>query len=201
MHKKTLTTFITCGLALTVFAALADPISDRITVTVRGKGPDVLLIPGLTCSIAVWEATAKQLQGHYRLHLVQVAGFAGAPSRANAKGSVLKPTVEAIDAYIRTTKLNKPSVIGHSMGGLIGMTLTLQHPEDVGKLMIVDSLPFFSVLMGAKDAAAAEPQAAAMRDMILSGTQDDYAQGEKQFLPSLVKSPDGLKAATQWAIA
>jgi pimeloyl-ACP methyl ester carboxylesterase len=87
------------------------------------------------------------------------------------------------------------------MGGLMGMMLALQHPEDIGKLMIVDSLPFFSVLMGAKDAAAAEPQAAAMRDMVLSETQVDYARGERQFLPSLVKSPEGLKAATEWAIA
>jgi len=78
--------------------------------------------------------------------------------------------------------------------------LALQHPEDCRKLMIVDSLPFFSVLFGANDVAAATPQAAAMRDMVLNETQDEYAQGERQYLPSLVKSPEGLKAATQWAI-
>jgi pimeloyl-ACP methyl ester carboxylesterase len=201
MHKKALTTFITCALALNVFAAFAEPFSNRITVTVRGTGLDVLLIPGLTCSTAVWDTTAKGLQGHYRLHLIQVAGFAGAPPRANAKGPILQPIVNALDAYIKTNKLNKPSVIGHSMGGVMGMMLALQHPEDAGKLMIVDSLPFFSVLMGAKDAAAAEPQAAAFRDMILSETQADYAQGQSQILAMLVKSPEGLKAATQWAIA
>ncbi len=201
MRNKVRTTFIICALALNVVTAFAEPFSDRITVTVRGNGPDVLLIPGLACSNAVWDATAKRLEGHYRLHLVQVAGFAGAPSRANAKGLVIQPTVNALDAYIKTNKLKKPSLIGHSMGGLMGMMLALQHPEDAGKLMIVDSLPFFSVLMGAKDAAAAEPQAAAMRDTVLAETQEDYAQGERQFLPSLVKSPEGLKAATQWAIA
>ncbi len=201
MHKKIRTLFIICALALNVFNAIAEPIPDRITVTVRGSGPDVLLIPGLTCSSAVWDATAKRLEGHYRLHLVQVAGFAGSPPRANAKGPILQPTVSALDAYIKTNKLNKPAVIGHSMGGLMGMMLALQHPEDTGKLMIVDSLPFFSVLMGAKDAAAAEAQAAAMRDTILTETQADYAQGERQFLRFLVKSPEGLKAATQWAIA
>jgi pimeloyl-ACP methyl ester carboxylesterase len=201
MHKKVHTPFIICALALNVFNAIAEPVPDRITVTVRRSGPDVLLIPGLTCSSAVWDATAKRLEGHYRLHLVQVAGFAGSPPRANAKGPILQPTVSALDAYIKTSKLNKPAVIGHSMGGLMGMTIALQHPEDTGKLMIVDSLPFFSVLMGAKDAAAAEAQAAAMRDTILTETQEDYAQGERQFLRFLVKSPEGLKAATQWAIA
>jgi pimeloyl-ACP methyl ester carboxylesterase len=148
----------------------------------------------------VWDATAKRLEVHYRLHLVQIAGFADSPSRANATGPIIQPTVNALDDYIKSNKLDHPRVIGHSMGGFMGLMLALQHPEDCRKLMIVDSLPFFSVLFGANDVAAATPQAAAMRDMVLNETQDEYAQGERQYLPSLVKSPEGLKAATQWAI-
>jgi pimeloyl-ACP methyl ester carboxylesterase len=188
-------------LAWHVPIAIADPGSDRITVTVRGKGPDVVLIPGLACSIAVWDATAARLEGHYRLHLVQVAGFAGSPPQANAKGPVIQPTVEAIDAYIKTNKLKAPKVIGHSIGGLMGLPLALQHPEDVGSLMIVDSLPFYGALLGAKDVAAVTPQAAAMRDSVLAETPDAYAQGERSHLPTLVKSPEGRQAATRWAIA
>jgi pimeloyl-ACP methyl ester carboxylesterase len=187
-------------MALNLFTAIAEPFPDRMTFTVRGTGPDVLLIPGLTCSSAVWDATAKRLEVHYRLHLVQIAGFADSPSRANATGPIIQPTVNALDDYIKSNKLDHPRVIGHSMGGFMGLMLALQHPEDCRKLMIVDSLPFFSVLFGANDVAAATPQAAAMRDMVLNETQDEYAQGERQYLPSLVKSPEGLKAATQWAI-
>jgi pimeloyl-ACP methyl ester carboxylesterase len=176
MRNKILTTLLTCALALNAMITSAEPFSDRITVTVRGHGPDVLLIPGLTCSIEVWDATAKQLEGRYRLHLVQVAGFAGTPSGGNASGPVLQPMVNALDAYIKTNKLMKPRVIGHSLGGLMGMMLCLQHPEDCSKLMVVDALPFFGALMGARDAAGAEAQAAAMRDKILTETQDDYAQ-------------------------
>jgi pimeloyl-ACP methyl ester carboxylesterase len=194
------TTFLIALIALQTSVVLADSVSDRITVTVRGQGPDVVLIPGLACSNAVWDATAKQFEGHYRLHIVQVAGFAGSPARANAKGPVLQPTLEAIDTYIKTSKLKSPKVIGHSMGGLLGMMLAIQHPDDISKLMIVDSFPFFGVIMGANDAAAAEPGAAGLRDRILNETQDAYAQGEKQFLHNLVKSPAGLEAATKWAI-
>jgi pimeloyl-ACP methyl ester carboxylesterase len=201
MGRSTYTTILIGVLAWQGSAALAEPVSDRISVTVRGKGPDVVLIPGLACSNAVWEATATHLEGHYRLHLVQVAGFAGAPARANAQGPVIQPTVDALDAYIKTNKLKAPKVIGHSLGGLMGMMLAAQHPEDTGKLMIVDSLPFFSALFGATNAAAAAPQAAAMRDTILNETQDAYAQGERAFLRTLVKSPEGLKAAIQWAVA
>jgi pimeloyl-ACP methyl ester carboxylesterase len=201
MHKSMFTTFLTGIVTFYVSAAIADPVSDRITVTVRGRGPDVVLIPGLASSSAVWDATVARLEGHYRLHIVQIAGFAGSPSRANAQGPIIQPTVDAIDAYIKTNKLKAPQVIGHSLGGLMGMMLALGHPEDVGKLMVVDSLPFLSALFGANDAAAATPQAAAMRDAILNETQAAYAQSQREFLRSLVKSPEGLTAATRWAVA
>jgi pimeloyl-ACP methyl ester carboxylesterase len=182
-------------------AAPADLVSDRITVTTRGTGPDVVLIPGLACSTAVWDSTAPRLEGRYRLHIVQVAGFAGSPPRANAQGPVVQPTADALNTYIATNNLKAPKLIGHSMGGLIGLMLASQHPESVGKLLIVDSLPFFSVLMGANDVAAATPGAAAMRDQILNETQEVYAQSQKAFLPSLVKSPEGLKAVIRWSVA
>lgn len=201
MRKSIVATFLVGIMAFSLSVALADPISDRITVTVRGEGSDVVLIPGLASSSAVWDTTVKRLEGRYRLHIVQVAGFAGSPSRANAQGLIIQPTVDAIDAYIKTNKLKAPPVIGHSLGGLMGMMLVLQHPEDTNKLMIVDSLPFFSALFGANDATAATPQASAMRDAILNETQDAYAQSESVFLRSLVKSPEGLKAATRWAVA
>ncbi len=201
MHNLKLKILMATVLALQLCVTFAQPVSDRITVTVRGQGPDVILIPGLASSGAVWDAAVAHLENHYRLHVVQVAGFAGSAARANAQGPVIQPTVDAIDAYIKTNHLKAPKVIGHSLGGLAGMILAVQHPEDVGKLMVVDSLPFYSALFGAKDAAAAAPQAAAMRDSIIAESQEDYAQGEKQFLPSLVKSPEGRKLAIAWAVA
>ena len=55
----------------------------RFSVVVKGSGPDVILIPGLTASRSVWEGTVAAVPG-YRYHLVQVAGFAGEPVRGNA---------------------------------------------------------------------------------------------------------------------
>ena len=181
--------------------AVADSISDRITVTVRGHGPDVVLIPGLTCSSAVWDATAAHLEGHYRLHLIQVDGFAGTSAQANAQGPVVQPTVDAIDAYIKANKLKSPKVIGHSLGGTMGMMLALQHPEDVSALMIVDAFPFSGILLEADDVTAASKRAAKMRDDTLKESQEHYARDEKNFLRILVKSPDGRELATQWAVS
>ncbi len=77
MKQFKLTLALAVITALQITAGLADFVSERITVTVRGNGPDVLLIPGLASSSAVWDATAKHLENHFRLHIIQVAGFAG----------------------------------------------------------------------------------------------------------------------------
>src|SRR3546814_19790556 len=52
-------------------AACAAPLIEgkRVTIKVEGKGPDVVLIPGLSSPRAVWDATAERLKGRYRLHL------------------------------------------------------------------------------------------------------------------------------------
>ncbi len=182
--------------------AHAAPASDRIAVTVSGQGPDVVLIPGLASSGAVWDATVKQLSGRYRVHVVQVAGFAGAPVGGNAEGPVLEPLVEAVDGYIKSAKLKSPAVIGHSMGGLTGLLLARRHPEDLSRLMIVDSLPFYAVLFSpAATVEAVKPQASAMRDGMAAMSAETFAAQQAMTMPRLVKSPDGLKAALDWSKA
>ena len=174
--------------------------SDRITVTVTGQGPDVVLIPGLASSGAVWDDTVKQLSGHYRVHVVQVAGFAGAPEGGNAQGPVLDPVVEAVDAYIKAAKLKSPAVIGHSMGGLTGLILARRHPEDLSRLLIVDSLPFYPVVFSPTATVdTIKPQATAIRDRMIAMSAETYAAQQAMTLPRLVKSPEGLKAVLAWS--
>jgi pimeloyl-ACP methyl ester carboxylesterase len=130
-------------------AAKRDFVSDRITVVTRGTGPDVLLIPGLTGSREVWAGVADTLDGRYRLHLVQVDGFAGAAPAANSDGPVSAPVAEELARYIQEAGLKRPAVIGHSMGGSIGIMLAARHPDLVGRLMIVDMVPFMGGMFGA----------------------------------------------------
>lgn len=169
-------------------------------MTVRGHGPDVVLIPGMTCSAAVWDATAEHLEEHYRLHLIQVDGFAGTAAQANVQGAVVQPTVDAIDAYIKANKLKAPKIIGHSLGGTMGLMLAVQYPEDVSALMIVDALPFTGLLIRANDVKESSKTAARMRDNTLKESQEDYDRDQQRFLRILVKSPEGREAATEWAM-
>ncbi|MHA3839856.1 alpha/beta fold hydrolase [Sphingomonas aestuarii] len=128
--------------------------SDRISVTTTGQGRDVILIPGLSSSPRVWKEMIAAVPG-YRYHLVQVAGFAGAPAGGNATGdTVAAPVAEEIARYIAVNKLKAPAVIGHSMGGTMGMMVAARHPASVSKLMVVDMFPFIGAMFGGPNATA-----------------------------------------------
>lgn len=134
--------------------------SDRLSVVVDGPegAPDLILIPGLSSSPAVWQGTVDHLNGRYRVHRIHVAGFAGAAAQANAQGDapqpVGAPVAEEIARYIREQHMNKPAVVGHSMGGTMGMMLAARHPDLVGRLMVVDMIPFMGAMFGAPGATA-----------------------------------------------
>lgn len=161
----------------------------RFAVKVEGQGPDVIMIPGLASSAEVWRPEIEKLKAHYRVHAIQVAGFAGTPPMANANGAILVPLADEIAAYIRANRLNRPSLIGHSMGGLLGLMIADKHPDTIGKVMIVDSLPFFGMLFGPQATAEnVAPQAAQMRDKVIAGTQAEFAASEPGVMARLVKS-------------
>lgn len=138
--------FALAGAAL-VPAWAADFQSGRISVAVEGEGSDVVLIPGLNSSPRVWREMIRAVPSH-RYHLVQVAGFAGKPRGANSEGAVAAPVAEEIARYIAASGLKKPAVIGHSMGGTIGLMLAARHPDALSRLMVVDMFPFLGAMFG-----------------------------------------------------
>src|SRR5688572_20110059 len=123
-------------------------VSDRISVVTRGDGPDVILIPGLTGHRDGWAGVAAELDERYRLHLIQVNGFSGTAPGANVDGPVSAPVAEELARYIAEARLDRPAIIGHSMGGTIGMMLAARHPTSVGRLMVVDMMPEMGEMFG-----------------------------------------------------
>ncbi|PZU58936.1 MAG: alpha/beta hydrolase [Sphingobium sp.] len=119
--------------------------SRRIAVTVRGSGPDVLMIPGLASGPGIWNGAVAAVPG-YRYHLIQVRGFAGLAPDANAAGALLQPLMTDIVRYAATAGLVRPAVVGHSMGGTLAMMAALRGM--VGRVMVVDMLPAGAGMVG-----------------------------------------------------
>lgn len=152
--------------------------SDRMSVEIMGQGPDVIFVPGYTSSREVWREAAARLSATHRVHLVQFSGFAGQPW-SHADGPFLAPALDELARYAGT--LDRPALIGHSMGGFAGLRLAQQHPDLLSKVMSVDSLPFFGALMGPQ--ATAEnlaPMANQMKAMLLAVTPEMFRAQQEQ---------------------
>jgi pimeloyl-ACP methyl ester carboxylesterase len=155
----------TPGLAAPAPTPSAEAQFDHISITTTGEGAPVILIPGLSSPRAVWDGVAPDLAKTHRVILVQVNGFGGDAPGANLEPGVLDGIVADLDGYITRNKLQGAAVVGHSMGGLVALMLAKAHPHDVGKLMIVDSLPYIGdIFVPGATVAQVEPQAKAMRD-------------------------------------
>ncbi|MGE0743364.1 MAG: alpha/beta fold hydrolase [Hyphomonadaceae bacterium] len=179
---------LTVGLLVTPAAAQGAFSSDRISVTVRGEGPDVILIPGLGSSREVWDSAVSALEGRYRFHLVQLNGFAGAPVGANAEGPVAAPVADEIARYIGENGLERPAVVGHSMGGTMGMMLAARHPDRVGRLMVVDMFPFMGAMFGGPNATpdSVRPVADQIRSAMAAVPQGTVSPMMEQTINSMV---------------
>src|SRR3954470_4897234 len=163
--------------------------SDRISVEVHGAGRDVVLIPGLSSSPRVWDATIAAIPG-YRYHVVHVSGFDGRPAGANASGPVLIPVAEEIARYIAAAHLARPAIVGHSMGGSWAMIVAGRHPELARRVMVVDMLPFLGAMFGGPGATpdSIRPIAEQIRQGIASSSGDARRHQIEQTIAGMVRT-------------
>lgn len=181
-------------LAFAAPAAARDFASDRISVSVRGSGPDVVLIPGLSSSPRVWESTIAAVPG-FRYHLVHVAGFAGRPPGGNARPPVLAPVAEEIARYIAEARLERPALVGHSLGGSWAMMVAARHPDRVSRVMVVDMFPFMGAMFGGPNATpeSLRPVAEQVRNGIATAAGDARRQQIERTIASMVRT-EALRA-------
>jgi pimeloyl-ACP methyl ester carboxylesterase len=184
-------------LAVGTPAALADgPKKPPFAVKVVGKGRPMILIPGLTCSGDVWDATVEHYKGTYECHVLTLAGFAG---QQPVPGPFLDTMRQGLADYIRARKLDKPVVVGHSLGGVLVYALGASHPDLVGPLVAVDGLPCLGAAFNAKvDAEAMKKQAEQLRERMEKLPREQYLAQSKALLRGWISDKKQREAAEKW---
>ena len=162
------TTLLLTFAVATGLMAQAPPFQVKVT----GRGQPMVLIPGLSSSGEVWETTVERYKGRFECHVLTVAGFAGVPRTA---APMLDRVRDGIAEYIQQKHLDRPVIVGHSLGGFLALALASKYPALVGGLVIVDAYPFMA---GLSDPTATPAKAkeigARMRQAIGGQTQADY---------------------------
>lgn len=178
-------------------ATLPAAAASAFKAEVKGQGEPVILIPGLASSGEVWHDTASRICARHQCHILTLAGFAGVPA---LRGERLLPAAEQqLADYISANKLGKPTVIGHSMGGFLGMKLASDHPDKVGRLVIIDSFP---ALGATRNPAISKEQllagAAQMRDAMQNQDDATFSAMQQRSVATMVTSPDHAQRIAGW---
>lgn len=113
-------------------------------VEVVGKGAPILFFPGFACTGDVWKDVTRELAKRYECHVFTFAGFGGVP----AIGTPWLPKIkDAVIQYVHDRKLQQAIIIGHSLGGTLGLWLAASEPALFKKIIVVDALPCMGAIM------------------------------------------------------
>lgn len=111
----------------------------RLHVRELGSGPALLLVHGLGGQMGHFTyGLAQRLAERYRVVVVDRPG--SGYSHRHAGGAGLRTQAGALAALIDTLGLDRPVVVGHSLGGAVALTLALEHPERVAGLALLAPL-------------------------------------------------------------
>jgi len=177
----------------------ARPTSFRVEVF--GHGRPMILIPGYSSSGDTWKSTVAHFQNQYTCYVLTLAGFAGVPSITSPLLSTVR---DDLAAYIRQNHLEKPVIVGHSLGGTLALELAARSPEIIGPLVTVDSLPFMAgPTFRVKNLEEAKPGIAAMHAYLSALTPEQHAENARSAarFKYMVTNPSHLELLKQWALA
>jgi pimeloyl-ACP methyl ester carboxylesterase len=97
-----------------------------------GTGPPALLVHGLAGSWRWWRPVAEPLASRHRLYLVDLPGFGS----ARGQQFVLRDTPTFLRALIEQLGLERPHLVGHSLGGAICARAAALWPDSIGRLVL-----------------------------------------------------------------
>ena len=106
----------------------------------EGKGPPLVFIPGLASGSWTWRQDAVRLSKQHSVYLVTVAGFDG---RKSEPGTTLESLQQDLGKLIDEQHLERPVLIGHSMGGTLALAFAADHSDRIAGVIAVDGLPVF----------------------------------------------------------
>jgi pimeloyl-ACP methyl ester carboxylesterase len=194
-------TFVTSiSLAITIlfsvpaFAENSYPFEVKITGT--GKS-SIIFIPGFASSGDVWNETKAAYEKEHTCYTFTMAGFAGVPAQPN-------PTFEgwkkSIAAFILEKKIDKPVLIGHSMGGGLALAIAADYPDLISKIIIVDALPCLAAMMNPAFKSNENNDCGPTIARYEALADDQFYQMQKASIPTLLADTSKQEEVVQWSV-
>ncbi|MCB9188677.1 MAG: alpha/beta hydrolase [Flavobacteriales bacterium] len=101
------------------------------------KSTTVLLLHGFLGSQHIWDNMIKDLSDHFNILTIDLPGHGDTPS--NQEILYMNEIANSVISFAQGMMLKQFHVVGHSMGGYIGLEILYQHPEKIESLTLLNS--------------------------------------------------------------
>lgn len=195
--KKTVILIIAllfAALCVNVFAQTATPFNVKKTGT---GNRSIIFIPGFACSGDVWKETTPLFEKDFTCYTLTMPGFAGQPAEVDPS---FKGWEDAIARYIKKNNIDKPIIIGHSMGGGLALALASDYPDVIGKIVVVDALPCLSAIMNKAFKSKENNDCSPVVKQFTAMSDSAFLQMQKQTMPRLVAEPYKVAQIVEWSM-
>jgi pimeloyl-ACP methyl ester carboxylesterase len=108
-----------------------------IRYDVIGGGPAVVLVHGWLSSSRIWEQLAARLAQRFTVYTLDLPGFGESDKPLSGYG--IRNGSRLLYAFCAHFGLTRANVIGHDLGGAMAVKLAADHPDVVGRLVVVSA--------------------------------------------------------------
>jgi pimeloyl-ACP methyl ester carboxylesterase len=104
---------------------------------VYGRGRPVILLHGWLGSWGLWQETMENLGARYRTYALDFWGFG--ESGKKRESYAVQDFVSLVDQFMEHLGIESAPLVGHSMGGTVSLSVAIQYPERVRKVVVIGS--------------------------------------------------------------
>lgn len=112
-------------------SGIAEVNGTKLYYEMKGKGRTIVLIHGGLVDSRMWDDQFDEFARRYRVMRYDMRGFGKSEFSMGPLSHV-----EDLYALLKFLKIEKASVLGLSLGGMVATDFTLEHPEMVEKLIL-----------------------------------------------------------------
>ena len=197
--KKSIKLLVLGVLCSGIQNGLAQKGENPFSVEISGTGSkSIVFIPGFASSGGVWDDTRVMYEKDFICYTLTMEGFAGVPAQQDP---TFKSWEDAIASYIKDSGMNKPIIIGHSMGGGLAMALAADYTDLISKIVVVDGLPCLAALMDPSFKTQEENDCNEMITRITGMSDEQFLASQRNTISSLVADTTKLKTVLKWSMA
>ncbi|WP_181765072.1 alpha/beta fold hydrolase [Streptomyces albidus (ex Kaewkla and Franco 2022)] len=177
----------------------------------RGSGEPVVLLHGIGHHWQAWEPVLSILAASYEVVAVDLPGFGASPTLPEGHSYELGSVIPLLGEAISTLGLERPHVVGNSLGGLLALELALHgHARSVTALSPAgfwtgaERRYAYALLMGMRAGAKAIPDGMLQRLARTAAgraalTSTIYARPGRRSPEAVIAETRSMRAATGFA--